>query len=64
LTYQGVQSKTVMNNTDAVLKVIVGSSLSNQPVIVQIKMRRDGDHWRVVSVDDLAGLMAQLNLAR
>jgi len=62
LTYQGVQSKTVVNNTDAVLKVIVGSSLSNQPVIVQIKMRRDGDHWRVVSVDDLAGLLNQLNI--
>jgi hypothetical protein len=62
LTYQGVQSKTVVNNTDAVLKVIVGSSLSNQPVIVQIKMHRDGDHWRVVSVDDLAGLLNQLNI--
>lgn len=62
LTYQGVQSKTVVNNTDAVLKVIVGSSLSPQPVIVQIKMRRDGDHWRVISVDDLAGLLNQLNI--
>lgn len=62
LTYQGVQSKTVVNKTDAVVKVICGTSLSSQPVIVEVKMHLDGDHWRVVAVDDVPGLLRQLNL--
>jgi len=62
LTYKGVESKTVTNNTDAILRVNVTGPASSQPVTVQIRMRRDGDHWRVVAVDDLAGLLSQLNL--
>jgi len=61
LTYQGVKFKTVTNNNDAELTVNVSSSLSAQPISVRIKMRRDGDHWRVVAVEDLAGLLNQLS---
>jgi len=60
LTYQGVQSKTIVND-NAELTVGVTSSLSSQPISVRIKMRRDGDHWRVVAVEDLAGLLNQIN---
>jgi hypothetical protein len=59
LTYQGVQSKTVTND-NAELTVRVTSPLSTQPISVRIKMRRDGDHWRVVAVEDLAGLLNQI----
>lgn len=60
LTYQGVQSKTITND-NAELTVGVTSPLSSQPISVHIKMRRDGDHWRVVAVEDLAGLLNQIN---
>lgn len=63
LTYQGVQSKTIVNNTDATLRVNVLSSASTQPVTVQIRMRRDGDHWRVIAIDDLAGLLSQMGIS-
>lgn len=62
LTYQGVQSKTIIND-NAELTVGVTSSLSSQPISVRIKMRRDGDHWRVVAVEDLAGLLNQISPA-
>jgi hypothetical protein len=60
LTYQGVQSKAITND-NAELTVGVTSSVSSQPISVHIKMRRDGDHWRVVAVENLAGLLNQLN---
>jgi hypothetical protein len=60
LTYQGVQTKTITND-NAELTVGVTSPLSSQPISVRIKMRRDGDHWRVVGVEDLAGLLNQIN---
>ncbi len=62
LTYQGVQSKTITNN-NAELTIGVTSSLSSQPISVRIRMLRDGDHWRVVGVEDLAGLVNQINPA-
>jgi len=62
LTYQGVQTKTVTND-NAELTVSVTSSLSSQPISVRIKMRRDGDHWRVTAVEDLAGLLNQISPA-
>jgi hypothetical protein len=60
LTYQGLQSKSITND-NAELTVGVTSPLSSQPISVRIKMRRDGDHWRVVGVEDLAGLLNQIN---
>jgi hypothetical protein len=62
LTYQGVQSKTITND-NAELTIGVTSSLSSQQISVRIKMRRDGDHWRVVAVEDLSGLLNQINPA-
>jgi len=60
LTYQGVQSKTITND-NAELTVGVTSPLSTPPISVRIKMHRDGDHWRVAAVEDLAGLLNQIN---
>lgn len=60
LTYQGVQSKTITND-NAEVTVGVTSPLSSQPISVRIKMRRDGDHWRVVAIEDLAGLLSQIS---
>lgn len=60
LTYQGVQSKTITNDS-AKVNVGVSSSVSTQPITVRVKMHRDGDHWRVVAIEDLAGLLNQLS---
>jgi double zinc ribbon protein len=60
LTYQGIPSKFVTND-NAELTFNVVSSLSTQPILVHVKMRKDGDHWRVVAVEDLAGLLNQIN---
>jgi hypothetical protein len=60
LTYQGVQSKAITND-DAEVTVGVTSSLSTQPFSVRLKMHRDGDHWRVLAVENLAGVLNQLN---
>jgi hypothetical protein len=60
LTYQGIQSKFVTND-NAELTFNVGSSLSTQPILVHVKMRRVGDHWQVKAVEDLAGLLSQIS---
>ena len=60
LTYQGIQSKFVTND-NAELTFNVGTSLSTQPILVHVKMKRVGDHWQVVAVEDLAGLLSQIN---
>jgi Double zinc ribbon len=60
LTYQGIQSKSVTND-NAELTFNVGTSLSTQPILVHVKMRRVGDHWQVKAVEDLAGLLSQIS---
>ena len=60
LTYQGVASQT-QTGPDAVLDVRIGSPIKTSAFIVQIKMRRVGDHWRIVAIPDVAGLLAQLH---
>lgn len=60
LTYQGIQSKFVTSD-NAELTFNVGSSLSTQPILVHVKMRRVGDHWQVKAVEDLAGLLNQIS---
>jgi len=60
LTYQGVASQTE-SGPDAVLDVRVGSPIKTSAFIVQVKMRRVGDHWRIVAISDVAGLLAQLH---
>jgi hypothetical protein len=62
LTYQGIQSKFVTNDS-AELTFNVGTSLSAQPILVHVKMLRVGDHWQVKSVEDLAGLLSQISPA-
>jgi hypothetical protein len=62
LTYQGVQSKSVTNDS-AELAINVASSLSTQPILVHVKMQRVGDHWQVKAVEDLAGLLNQIGPA-
>ena len=60
LSYQGVASQTE-SGPDAVLDVRVGSPIKTSAFIVQVKMRRVGDHWRIVAIPDVAGLLAQLH---
>ena len=60
LTYEGIRSRTI-SGTNALLDVNVRTSLRNRPVVLKIKMHREGDHWRVVAVQDLAGLLEQLD---
>jgi hypothetical protein len=60
LTYQGVASQTE-SGPDAVLDVRVGSPIKTSALMVQVKMRRVGDHWRIVAIPDVAGLLAQLH---
>jgi len=60
LTYQGVASQTE-TGTDAVLDVRVGSPIKTSAFIVQIRMRRVGDHWKIVAIPDVAGLLAQVH---
>jgi hypothetical protein len=62
LTYQGIASQ-VKSGSDAVLDVRVGSPVSSSPLVVQVKMRRVGDHWRIVAIQNVAGLLAQLHPA-
>ena len=63
ISYQGVASQT-NSGSDAVLDVRVGSPLSNNPSVVRVNMRRAGDHWRIVSIPNIAGLLAQLHPAQ
>ncbi|MGH9685771.1 MAG: hypothetical protein ACRD5K_01600 [Candidatus Acidiferrales bacterium] len=59
LKYQGVAAQT-KSGTDALLDVRFATGLSSQPFIVRVKMRRAGDHWRIVAIPNIAGLLAQL----
>jgi hypothetical protein len=59
LTYEGLASKTISGST-ALLNVNLHTPLSTQPVVVKIAMQRVGDHWRVVSIQDLPSLFQQL----
>jgi hypothetical protein len=63
LRYQGVASQ-IKSGSDVVLDVRLGSPLSSSPLIVRVKMRQAGDHWRIVAIPDVAGLLAQLHPAR
>jgi hypothetical protein len=63
ISYQGISSQT-SSGSDAVLDVRVGSPLSSNPLLVRVNMRRAGDHWRIVAVPNIAGLLAQLHRAQ
>ncbi|HEY1808984.1 MAG TPA: hypothetical protein VGG42_10500 [Acidobacteriaceae bacterium] len=59
LSYEGVASKSI-SGASALLNVNLHTPLRTQPVVVKIAMQKVGDHWRVVGVQDLAGLLQQL----
>ncbi len=60
LQYQGVAAQTKSGN-EAVLDVRFGTRLSSSPLIVQVRMQRIGDHWRIVAIPDVGHLLAQLH---
>ncbi len=62
-SYQGIASQT-RSGSDAVLDIRVGSPLSSDPLVVRVNMRRAGDHWRIVAIPNVAGLLAQLHPAK
>ena len=63
LSYQGIASQS-RSGSDAVLDVRLRSPLSSDPLIVRVGMRRAGDHWRIVAIPNVAGLLAQLHQAK
>lgn len=62
-SYQGIAAQT-RSGSDAVLDIRVGSPLSSDPLVVRVNMRRAGDHWRIVAIPNVAGLLAQLHQAK
>jgi hypothetical protein len=60
IVYQGIASQT-NSGSDAVLDVRVRSPFSSNPLLVRVNMRRAGDHWRIVAIPNVAGLLAQLS---
>ena len=62
ISYEGIASQS-RSGSDAVLDVRVRSPLSNSPLLVRVDMRRAGDHWRIVSIPNVAGLLTQLHSA-
>jgi hypothetical protein len=63
ISYGGIASQT-SSGSDAVLDVRVGSPLSSNPLLVRVNMRRAGDHWRIVAIPNVAGLLGQLHRAQ
>lgn len=59
LTYQGVESDVISNDT-ATLAVRVATPLSSQPMVVKVRMQKASGYWRVVAIEDLAGLLRAL----
>ncbi|HEX5208952.1 MAG TPA: DUF4339 domain-containing protein [Steroidobacteraceae bacterium] len=59
LSYQGVESKLISNGT-AMLAVRVATPLSSQPMVLKVRMQKAGGYWRVVAIEDLAGLVREL----
>jgi hypothetical protein len=61
LSYQGIESEDVSQGI-ATLAVRVATPLSSQPMVLKVKMQKAGDYWRVVAIEDLAGLLRQLGV--
>jgi hypothetical protein len=59
LQYRGIAAQT-KTGAEAMLDVRLATSLSSNPFIVQVRMQRVGDHWRIVAIPDVARLLAQL----
>jgi zinc-ribbon domain len=59
LQYRGIAAQTKAG-AEAMLDVRFATSLSSNPFIVQVRMQRVGDHWRIVAIPDVAHLLAQL----
>lgn len=59
LQYRGIAAQT-KTDAEAMLDVRLATSLSSNPFIVQVRMQRVGDHWRIVAIPDVARLLAQL----
>jgi hypothetical protein len=63
IRYLGVASQT-NSGPYAALDVRVESPLSSNPLLIRVNMRRAGDHWRIVAIPNIAGVLAQLHQAR
>jgi hypothetical protein len=59
LSYQGVESKQVSGG-NATLVVRVATPLSAEPILLKVRMQKADSYWRVVAVEDLAGLLRNL----
>jgi hypothetical protein len=61
LTYGGISDTRKISDDLALVTVRVQSSLSSRPVLVTFKLRSTGNHWQIVSIQNLAGLLTQLS---
>ena len=59
LSYQGVESKQISGG-NATLAVKVAMPQSAEPMVLKVRMQKADGHWRVVAVEDLAGLLRNL----
>ena len=60
ISYQGVASES-QYKPDVCLDLSVGTSISAQTFLVKVVLERSGDHWRIVKINDLGGLLQQLH---
>jgi hypothetical protein len=59
MSYQGVESKSISGNS-ATLDVRVATPLSSKPVLLRVRMQKGDGYWRLVAIEDLAGLFREL----
>jgi hypothetical protein len=62
IIYQGIVSQH-SSGSDAILDVRVGTPLAATPLLIRVNMKRAGDHWRIVAIPNIAGVLAQLHRA-
>ena len=59
LSYQGVESRQI-SGSSATLSVRVATPLSGQPMVLRVRMQKGDGYWRVVAIEDVAGLVRKL----
>ena len=59
MSYQGVETKSISGNS-ATLDVRVATPLSSKPALLRVRMQKADGYWRLVAIEDLAGLFREL----
>lgn len=59
LSYQGIESKHIAGGI-ATLAVRVATPLASRPLVLRVRMQKGDGYWRVIAIEDLAGLLREL----